>query len=118
MTYTELLDQMPPTLTILSLGGRTSLTIYNLNYGLMVENSKGSTYPLSRQDWINAKRIRAAYPRNPWRTTLYSETSLVFSYALVYAAALLRHIEPGENQDSPTRSLLRFHRKSQDQSAA
>jgi hypothetical protein len=118
MTYTELLDQMPSTLTIMSLGGRTSLTILNSKGGLVIVNSKGSTYPLSRQDWINAKRIRSSYPRNPWRTALYSETSSVFSYSLIYAAALLRHIEPGEEQAAPNRLLVRFHRKAQDQSAA
>ena len=118
MTYTELLDQMPPTLTILSLGGRTSLTIYNLQDGIMVENSKGSTYRITENDWINAKRIRAAYPRSPWRTTFYSEPSSVFSYALIYAAALLRHIEPGEEQASPNRVMIRFHRKAQGQNAA
>ena len=70
MTYAELLDDLPLTLTIPSLGGRKSLTIYNLHSGIMVENSKGSTYRITADDWNNAKRIRAAYPPNPWQITV------------------------------------------------
>ena len=118
MTYTALTDRLPLTLTIPSLGGRKSLTIYNLQGGIMVENSKGSTYHITAADWDSAKRIRAAYPRNPWQSTLYSGLSEFYSYSLIYAAALLRHIEFEEAGTIPSKSLIRFHRKAQDQSAA
>ena len=102
MTYNELLEQLPLTLSIPTLGGRNPLTIYNLKGGLMVENSKGSTYQLTREDWISAKRIRAAYPRNPWKSSHYSGLSEFYSYSLIYAAALLRHIEPANDDDCST----------------
>ena len=115
MTYTELLEQMPDQLTIPTLGGRASITVHNLGHCLMVENSKGSTYRLCHEDWINAKKIHAAYPRTPWKTSLYSEPSSVFSYGLAYAAALLRHIEPGDDDGT---AAIRFHRKPRNQHAA
>lgn len=118
MTYAALSDRLPLTLTIPSLGGRKSLTIYNLQGGIMVENSKGSTYHITSDDWNSAKRIRTAYPRNPWQSTLYSGLSEFYSYALIYAAALLRHIEFEEAGSIPIGQLIRFHRKTQDQSAA
>jgi hypothetical protein len=118
MTYAALSGRLPLSLTIPSLGGRKSLTIYNLQGGIMVENSKGSTYHITAADWDSAKRIRTAYPRNPWQSTLYSGLSEFYSYSLIYAAALLRHIEFEEAGAIPSRSLIRFHRKAQDQSAA
>jgi hypothetical protein len=107
MTYNELLEQLPLTLTIPTLGGRNSLTVYNLQGGLLVENSKGSTYQLSREDWINAKRIRAAYSRNPWKSRHFTGLTDLYSYSLVYAAALLRHIEPGEADDAEPQNFRR-----------
>ena len=93
MTYNELLEQLPPTIFIPTLGGKARLTIINQKHELMARNSKGSAYRLTREDWINAKRIRNSHPANPWRSALYSEASSVFSYGLPYAAALLRHVE-------------------------
>lgn len=118
MNYTELSERLPLTLTIPSLGGRTSLTIYNLQGSIMVENSKGSTYRITVDDWNSAKRIRVAYPRNPWQSALYSGLSEFYSYSLIYAAALLRYIEFEEESTIPSGPEIRFHRKVQEQSAA
>jgi len=96
MTYDEIREQLPPILTIKTLGGRRFLSLHNPPIGeLRVINSKGGRYPLTRQDFVGAKAIRSANYRNPWRSALYTDLGEYFSYSLIHAAALLRHVEEG-----------------------
>jgi hypothetical protein len=119
MTYDKLLSRIPPALTIASLGGRTTITILNHGpAGLSVLNSKGRTYRLTRQDWSGAKAIRDSHPRNPWGTVHYTQLNMWYSYSLIHAAALLRHMERQEHTPAPESTLLRFHRKEQNMEAA
>ena len=119
MTYSQLQKQLPPSSSILTLGGKASITILNPGSGdLQVVNTKGKTYRLSHVDWIGAKSIRNSHPRNPWVGDHYTSLSQWFSYSLIYAAALLRHVEREEQATAPKPTLLRFSRKAQDMHAA
>ena len=109
MTYDALLNKLPPTLTIPTLGGRKSITILNHGTGeLKVLNSKGRTYTLTRQDWRGARTIHKTHPRNPWNTAHYTELSMWYSYSLIYAAALLCHIIGGEHNATQVSERIRL----------
>jgi len=119
MKYSQLQTHLPPSSTILTLGGITSITILNPGAGdLEVVNTKGKTYRLSHEDWIGAKAIRNAHPGNPWLADHYTSPSQWFSYSLIYAAALLRHLERKERADVPEPTLLRFRGQAQHSHAA
>ena len=118
MNHDELRQYLPPLLTIKTLGGRVSLMIENPPVGdLRVTNSRGSSYRLTHHDWATADSIRRANPRNPWKTSLYTELGEFFSYSLVHAAALLRHIEQDGTLAAPS-PVVRFHDMRQNTYAA
>lgn len=117
-TYSELLEYLTIPLSIPSLGGKKSLTFSRSNFGIKVENSKGSIYEISPNDWVFAKKIRATYSRNPWLGEHYSGLREPFSYSLIYAAALLRHIEEVEVDEAMAEFMNGFCGDSPDQLAA
>ncbi len=119
MTYSQLQKQLPPSSTILTLGGKALISVLNPGSGeLQVVNTKGKSYRLSHEDWLGAKAIRRSHPRNPWVGDHYTSLSPWFSYSLVYAAALLRHVEREEQTVAPAPTLLRFRRRTHDLHAA
>lgn len=107
MTYEDLRIQIPPISRISTLGGRSEVQLHNPQYGdLIAINSKGNSYAVSRQDWVNVQAIREQNPGNPWKGSLYAETSRFFSFGLIHAAALQRYIE----QDHPVGKSGSSHR--------
>lgn len=118
MTYPELLDYLVLPLTIPSLGGRRSFTVAVVGNYIMAENSKGSTYQISTNDWITVKKIRAAHSGKPWRSENFCVFHDSFSYPLVYAAALLRHIEEVELDATVAEFMSGFFGESPEQCAA
>jgi hypothetical protein len=94
MTYRQLRDSLPTIHTTPTLGGRNEIKFHNPSFGdLMVINSKGKCYPVTESDWNNARAIRSRNPRNPWASGHYTGISSFYSYGLILAAALLRHVE-------------------------
>lgn len=97
ITYHQLRLLLPSTFTIATLGGKKEVRFQNQAGGyLMAINSKGNSYHVTEADWNHANSIRAHNPRNPWKSSLYSELSQFFSYGLNHAAALLCAIEEGD----------------------
>jgi len=60
MTYPELLDYLVLPLLIPSLGGKRSFTVAAVGNCIMAENSKGSTYKISANDWSIVKKGSSA----------------------------------------------------------
>lgn len=93
MTYDELRSILPIVAHLRTLGGKMPLKVLNPPAGdLQAVNSKGNIYRISREDWVNANVIRSRNPRNPWSTSLYTCLGEGFSYGLIHAAAILRHL--------------------------
>jgi hypothetical protein len=94
LTYRQLRDSLPAVHTIPTLGGRNDIKFHNPSFGdLMAINSKGKCYPVTASDWNNACVIRSRNPHNPWASRHYTGISSFYSYGLILAAALLRHVE-------------------------
>lgn len=99
MTYQELRSLLPAVKKIPTLGGKIHLTLMNPPNGdLTAVNSKGSNYRISEADWANVNLLARNHPRNPWSNALYSQPSSYFTYGLIYAAAILRHISEKRQQ--------------------
>jgi hypothetical protein len=108
MNYRQLRQSLRACMRIPTLGGRSSVTIHNPAGGMLVAmNSNCPIYEVSEADWNNARVIRSRNPRNPWASRLYSETSMVFSYGLIHAAALLRHLLRAGCHRSPEQAKRR-----------
>lgn len=118
MTYPELLDYLVLPLLIPSLGGKRSFTVAAVGNYIIAENSKGSTYQISANDWSIVKKIRAAHSEKPWRSENFCVFHDSFSYPLVYAAALLRHIEGVELDEAVAEFMSGFSGESSEQCAA
>ena len=94
MTYDQLRLDLPAILRIPTLGGKRMLTIQNPPAGnLLAVNSQGGTYQISRGDWESALVLRRRHRGSPWKSSHYCEVGEFFSYGLIHAAALLRHLE-------------------------
>lgn len=115
MTYLQLRAALPSTFTIATLGGRKTIEIHNpIGGDLRAVNSKHRSYLISEADWNHARIIRGKHPRTPWASRHYTGLSDHFSYGLVHAASLLRHLEEqghggdGIAPDSPQRNATKL----------
>ncbi len=108
MNYRQLRQSLRACMRIPTLGGRSSVTTHNPAGGMLVAmNSNCPIYEVSEADWNNARVIRSRNPRNPWASRLYSETRMVFSYGIIHAEALLRHLLRAGCHRSPEQAKRR-----------